>query len=54
MARWARPRIESGQEGRKEFLCFLLSLSQKRRKGWDQETEIDREGNMENQMEERE
>lgn len=52
MARWARPRMESGQEGRKEFLCFLLSLSQKRRKGWDQETEIEKE--TENQMEERE
>ena len=43
MARWARPRMQSGQEGRKEFLCFLLSLSQKRRKGWDQETEIEKE-----------
>ena len=31
----------AGGQGR-TFLCFLLSLSQKRREGWDQETEIEK------------
>lgn len=33
--------MESAQEGTEELLC--VSLSQKRREGWDQETEIEKE-----------